>query len=80
MAIDKISGTICFSFNGRNGSGAISVSGLKAGDKIIRLTQGSTDYTADASMMEWVITVDDQIQQASAGNLTSYAFSAIAVR
>jgi hypothetical protein len=80
MAIDKISGTIMFSFNGRNGVGAVSVAGLKAGDKIIRLTQGGTDYTADPSMMEWVISVDDEVQQVNAGNLTTYAFSAIAVR
>lgn len=80
MGIDKISGTIQFSFNGRNGAGAVSVSGLKVGDKILRLTQSGTDYTADPTMMEWVISVDDQIQQISGGNLSTYAFDAVAVR
>jgi hypothetical protein len=80
MAIDKISGTISFSFNGRNGTGAISIPGLKAGDQIIRLTQGGTDYTADPTMMEWVISVDDQIHQISGTNLTTYDFVAVAVR
>lgn len=80
MGIDKISGTIAFSFNGRNGSGAISIPGLKAGDKIIRLIQGTTDYTADPTIMEWVISVDDQIQQIISENLSTWAFSAIAVR
>lgn len=79
--IDKISGTILFTFNGRNGPGAISVPGLKAGDRIVRLLQvGIQDYTGAADMMEWIITVDDEIQQVSVGNLTTWNFEAIAVR
>lgn len=79
--IDKISGTIFFSFTGRNGAGAISVPGLKVGDRLVRLIQdGATDYTADLGMMEWVVTVDDEIQQNSGGNTTTWNFEAIALR
>lgn len=63
-------------FTGRNGAGSISVPGVKAGDMMFWL-QGNTINSFEGNGS---ITVDDQIQQISASDLSALTFTLICVR
>lgn len=59
-------------FMGRNGAGACTATGLKVGDKVSSLLDASGPPFTDArSDFQSTITVNDQIQQVNAGDLSS---------
>ena len=63
-------------FAGRNGAGAVSLSGVRVGDTVRTLT-GLIGVTGDQSTkFESVISVDDQIQQLSADDLSARWYTA----
>lgn len=69
-------------FNGRNSSGAITVTGLRVGDRMClwfgsQVTLGAllpSGTNGPANYLEPVVTVDDQIQQGSNDDLTGTSF------
>ncbi|SRR5258706_2899023 len=73
-------------FNGHSGigGGAISVSGLRVGDKLIWLQSnqfsGGNEQFNSAGYFEIIISVNDQIQQLVTPDLSSWAFNAIFIR
>lgn len=60
-------------FTGRNGAGAITLTGARVGDKVSALINMTSPADAKANF-ESVITVDNQIQQSSASDLTASKF------
>jgi hypothetical protein len=60
---------------GLNGAGAITVAGAKIGD-IVTSVNLTTPATTAANAFEAVVSVDGQVQQSSASNLSglTYAF------
>ncbi len=66
-------------FFGRDGSGAISVPGLKVGDAVLTITANNLN-SAFPRALETFITVDDEIQQDSASNLESEPFVLVLLR
>jgi len=69
------------SFTGNDGPGAISVPGLKVGDRVVWEMIGIVppSYTPPGSSFEAVISVDDEIQQLS-GHLSAYTCEVLFVR
>lgn len=65
-------GVLSFSFNGTtNGGGAVSIPGAKVGDVMFLLNMNGNDQPL-TSIFEYIISVDDQIQQAAGqGDLSS---------
>ncbi len=63
-------------FLGNNGSGSISVPGLKVGDAILIFTNGNWLTSFEGP----VVTVDDQIQQSASGDLSAVNFTVILAR
>lgn len=55
---------------GRNGAGAVTLTGTKAGDYVLGVVN-NTDHTNAASSFETQISVNDQIQQSSASDLSA---------
>lgn len=62
-----------YSFTGRNGAGAITLTGAAVGDKVLGVAGISTVGNAAASF-ETTITVVNQIQQSAAGDLSSNTY------
>lgn len=63
-------------FNGRNGAGACTATGVKAGDKILFLVKtddGAFNYGAFNS----TVSVDDEIEQVAPSNLLANTYSAL---
>jgi hypothetical protein len=58
---------------GKNGAGAITLTGAKVGDNVISVVNLSTPADASASF-EDTITVADQIQQSSASDLSAVKY------
>lgn len=58
---------------GRNGAGAITLTGAKVGDKVSAMINMTTPGDAKANF-EATITVDGQIQQSSASDLSTAKF------
>jgi hypothetical protein len=59
-----------YEFDGRNGAGAISLTGARIGDDVVKLV-GVYIVTGDqSSKFEGTITEDDEIQQSSASDLS----------
>jgi hypothetical protein len=68
-----------YTFLGRDGAGAISLPGARIGDTVSSLV-GKIGVTGDqAAAFEAVITVDDEIQQVSAADLSDYWYQAYLV-
>lgn len=67
--------TDVWSFVGSNGAGACTLTGAKVGDKVMSVA-GLASGTAgnQAAKFEAVITVNDQIQQSDAGNLSANVY------
>lgn len=61
-------------FTGHNGTGAVTLTGTKVGDKVLMLVD-LTDSTDGSASFEATITVNDQIQQTSASNLSAKTFT-----
>jgi hypothetical protein len=75
LKIDSIS------FVGKNGAGACTATGLKVSDVILSVTGvAAADAGDKASLFEAVVTVNDQIQQASATDLSTKTFMALIFR
>ena len=66
-------------FTGRNGAGACTATGLAVGDRILGVS-GLTSMGIASSSFESVVTVENQIQQSSASNLSAANFVAIVYR
>lgn len=69
-----------YTFNGRNGSGSVSVPGLKAGDICLQQVVNGTYIPPDGSEFERVISTDGQIVQNDAANLSAISCQVIVVR
>lgn len=69
------------SFSGRDGAGACTMTGVKAGDVVLSVTgTAAADVGDKSSLFESTITVNDQIQQSSATDLSSKVFMALILR
>lgn len=69
------------SFVGRNLAGACTMTGVKAGDVVFSVTgQVAADVGNKASLFETTITVNDQIQQVSATDLSTKVYMAFIFR
>lgn len=66
-------------FTGSNGAGACTLTGARAGDIVLGVINETTPGDAAASF-ESVITVDGQIQQSSASNLSAATFNVLIKR
>jgi len=66
-----------YTFAGRNGAGAITLTGANTGDIVVQGYRSSGDAYAGtfSDDFEDVISVDDQIQQVAAGNLSGVTFT-----
>jgi len=77
-------GFITVQFTGRNGSGTISVPGLKSGDKVIwsAYTRSPAPqlYSAPGAFIDFQVTVDDQIEQIDTSNNSSATIDALIYR
>lgn len=75
---------ITVSFTGRNGTGPISVPGVKVGDRFVYLYSTSVGnvnvITGGSPYMEVIISVDDQVQQTDVANYSTYTFNGVLVR
>jgi hypothetical protein len=73
MSINRLK---MLSFTGRSGAGACTLTGAAVGDVVQALTGISTVGSAAASF-ESIITVNNQIQQTSASNLSAITYMAL---
>lgn len=71
---------ITATFSGKNGSGGISVPGLKAGDFLIWCVMGTTEMPMGASELEAMVSVADEIQQLDSADLSSHTFTVLLIR
>jgi len=76
IKIDQANTFRAFHFTGLAAPGAVTATGAKVGDKVLMLTNIS-DAANGATSYESTITVNDQIQQSDAGDLTTKKFSLI---
>lgn len=67
-----------YAFAGRNGAGAVTLTGAAVGDKVVGVAN-STDGANGASSFEATITVANQIQQSSASDLTTKRYTVLLV-
>jgi Pyruvate/2-oxoacid:ferredoxin oxidoreductase gamma subunit len=63
-------------FHGAAAAGPVTVTGVKVGDKVLSVSN-LTDVANDASYFESTVTVNNQIQQTSASNLTTKTYVAL---
>jgi hypothetical protein len=76
-----IAGLKLLSFDGRSGTGAITLTGAAAGDYVIMVTGLTEGALGNASAsFESAITVVNQIQQSSASNLSANNYLALLIR
>lgn len=69
------------SFAGRDGAGACTATGLNASDIILSVTGIAAGTVGDqGDKFEAVVTIDDQIQQSDAGNLSANIYMALVYR
>ena len=69
------------SFVGKNLAGACTMTGVKAGDVVFSVTgQVAADVGDKSSLFEGTITVNDQIQQSSATDLSTKVYMALIYR
>lgn len=66
-------------FTGNNGSGAISIPGLKVGDVVITSVVGSTTQSP-GSVFERIVSVSDELQQIENSNLSTQSCYIVFVR
>jgi len=72
------SGLKLMSFDGRNGAGACTATGLAIGDKVMSVVGLTDDVSGNqADKFEATITVADQIQQSSATDLSTKDYLAL---
>lgn len=67
-------------FTGRNGAGAVSVSGLKVGDLVIFYRQSPGGWGQPGGSFESVISVADEIQQLSSSDYSAQNFTILMLR
>lgn len=78
--ISKLSSSL-MSFDGRNGAGACTATGLQVGDVVLSVAGLTAGALGDASSsFESTITVADEIQQSAAGDLSLNDYLAIIYR
>ena len=70
------------SFNGRNGAGNFTVTGLKVGDRMfwIQETGDTGTWTGNSGAFTATVASDDTLNQGSGTNLTSTSYEALFVR
>lgn len=66
------------SYTGRNGAGAITLTGAAVGDKVIGINN-TTDGGSAAASFEATVTVADQVQQSSASDLSTKKYTILLV-
>lgn len=66
-------------FNGRNGEGAATVTGLKAGDRMIWLTQSGSIQTL-GTIFEHTVSNDNQLAQNSFADYSATSHEALFIR
>jgi hypothetical protein len=66
-------------FNGRNGTGSISVPGLKVGDIVTFALLNSTVVTVGGEL-ETIVSIADEIQQVDSANLSTATFTIVITR
>jgi len=81
VALTKISATgiKCLAAAGKNGAGAIALSGAAIGDRLVAAfgaptAGGALEVKVPGTDFEAAVTVADQIQQASASNLSANTY------
>lgn len=69
-------------FLGNNGMGGISVPGLKTGDFLVwmMMSGNASIFPMGNGELEPMVTVDDEIQQIDAADLSSHTFTVLIVR
>ncbi len=78
---DNFTSLQLIAFAGKNGAGACTATGLAVGDKILSVTGVAAGTVGtQATLFETVVTVDDQIQQSSATNLSSNIYLALVLK
>lgn len=77
MSTFAMAGLIKVTFTGINGSGPISVPGLKAGDIILGQVLDTTGAPEGILSYETIISVDDQIQQNTSADRSGIAMTAV---
>ena len=69
-----------FTWNGNNGVGACSVSGVNEGDRLFWLTDNGDGISPFDGAMEHIVSVDDQVQQVTGTDLSTHIFEGLFVR
>lgn len=78
-AIDGVASRMKYlGFTGRNGAGAITVTGAAVGDTVVGVCN-TTDGGSGASAFETTVTVANQIQQSSASDLSTKKYTVVLV-
>lgn len=77
---DTGSGLFFATQNGKNGTGALTLTGVKVGDKVVGVTQLTTTFQSVASSFESTITVADQIQQSAATDFSAIKIQFVVVK
>jgi hypothetical protein len=67
------------SFTGRNGAGAITLTGAAVGDRVCGVND-TTNGGSDAALFESTVTVANQIQQSSATDQSAVKFTILLVK
>lgn len=65
---------------GKNGAGALTLTGVKVGDKVVGVTQLTTTFADLTASYETTITVVNQIQQSSATDFSAVKIQFMIVR
>jgi hypothetical protein len=71
------------SFSGRNGAGAITITGTEVGDLVTATYEtdtGNVAWIEPGSVFEPIVTVAGELQQLNGGDLTSATYAAVFVR
>ena len=81
VALTKIgiTGIKCLAAAGKNGAGAITLTGAAAGDRLVAVfgaptAGGALEAKVPGTDFEAAVTVENQIQQVSAGNLSAHTY------
>ena len=80
MSVSVSASLVHASFNGGTAAGAISVPGLKAGDRVFSVLENGSAANLAQGTFEQVVSVDDEFQQIDAADLSSLALDVLLVR
>ncbi len=78
LAVDKIAAMKFLSFTGRNLAGAITVTGLAVGDRVVGINS-TTDGGSSVALFESTVTVANELQQSSATDLSTKKYTILVI-